>query len=50
MIALTAAVFDDDKRKVLEAGMDDLVAKPIRADALRQAMIAAYGKRKVGAA
>ncbi len=50
VIALTAAVFDDDKRKVLEAGMDDLVAKPIRSDALRQAMIGAFARRKADAA
>jgi signal transduction histidine kinase/CheY-like chemotaxis protein len=49
VIALTAAVFDDDKRKVLEAGMDDLVAKPIRSEVLRHSMIAAYARRTVRA-
>jgi signal transduction histidine kinase/ActR/RegA family two-component response regulator len=50
VIALTAAVFEDDKRKVIEAGMDELVAKPIRSDVLRKAMIDAYHRRRVDAA
>jgi CheY-like chemotaxis protein len=45
IVALTAAVFEDERRAALDAGMDDLVTKPVRADALRRAMISAVASR-----
>jgi CheY-like chemotaxis protein len=38
IIAVTARGSEDDRRHCLEHGMDDLIAKPVRLDALRQAL------------
>lgn len=38
IIAMTASVLEDDRRKCSEAGMDSYVAKPVRADELRSAL------------
>ena len=38
VIAMTANAFDEDKRRAAEAGMDDYVTKPIRADVLLEAL------------
>ena len=38
VIALTANVFDDDRRACLDAGMDDFLVKPLSLDALRAAL------------
>ncbi|CAN7473854.1 response regulator [Phenylobacterium sp. LjRoot225] len=35
IVALTANVFDDDRRACLEAGMDDFLAKPLQPESLR---------------
>jgi len=45
IVALTAALFEDERRAALDAGMDDLLARPVRADALRRAMVAALAAR-----
>lgn len=34
IIALTAKAFDDEKKRLLEAGMDDCIAKPVTGDRL----------------
>jgi CheY-like chemotaxis protein len=34
IIALTASMLEEDKKKCLEAGMDDFLAKPLKRDAL----------------
>ncbi|MEG0184997.1 MAG: transporter substrate-binding domain-containing protein [Stenotrophomonas sp.] len=39
VLALTASVLDDDARRCREAGMDDVLAKPLSLDSLRQALL-----------
>jgi len=41
IVAMTANVMEGDKERCLEAGMDDYVAKPIRAEELRAALVKA---------
>jgi PAS domain S-box-containing protein len=38
VIALTASAMPDDRRRCLDAGMDDYISKPLRAEELRQAI------------
>jgi two-component system sensor histidine kinase/response regulator len=45
ILALTAALFDDERRAILEAGMDAVVPKPIQTAVLRAAMGAAMVAR-----
>ena len=39
VLALTASVLHDDTRRCREAGMDDVLAKPLSLDTLRQALL-----------
>jgi len=39
VLALTASVLDDDARRCREAGMDDVLAKPLSLATLRQALL-----------
>lgn len=39
VLALTASVLDDDARRCREAGMDDVLAKPLSLGTLRQALL-----------
>ncbi|MCL9777209.1 response regulator [Vibrio methylphosphonaticus] len=41
IIALTASVVDDDIQKCFDAGMDDYVPKPFKADILKQKLVSA---------
>ena len=38
IVALTASVLDSDRRRCVEAGMDEVLAKPIEADVLAEAV------------
>lgn len=38
IVAVTASATEDDRRRCLEAGMDDFISKPIRADELRDVL------------
>ena len=46
IIAITAAVMDEDEQKVKEAGMNSFLTKPLSIDKLRE-MIIQYGKRNI---
>ncbi|MEN9309830.1 MAG: putative sensory/regulatory protein RpfC [Fibrobacterota bacterium] len=39
IVALTANAFEDDRRRCLECGMDDYLAKPVRPESLMQAIL-----------
>jgi hypothetical protein len=39
IIAVTANAFEQDRKRCLEAGMDDFVSKPFRQEALRDALL-----------
>lgn len=38
VIAMTANAFDEDKKRAMEAGMDDYITKPIRAEKLMETL------------
>ncbi len=46
IIALTAGIFNQEKKKCLESGMDDYISKPINSAHLQQAIIKCLAKRK----
>jgi len=41
ILAVTGNAFEQDRRRCLQAGMDDLVGKPYRPDPLRDALLRA---------
>ena len=50
IVAMTANVLDEDRRACLDAGMDDFVAKPVRLEALVEAIERLRDASPVGAA
>ena len=46
ILAVTASALEEDRRRVLEAGMDDLVPKPLNLDVLRGAIAEALSGRE----
>jgi len=45
IVAMTGNAMQGDREKCLEAGMDDFLTKPIRADDLRAALLATPARR-----
>ena len=43
VIAMTANAFDEDKKRAMEAGMDDYITKPIRAEKLMETLMKNLG-------
>ena len=43
VIALTAAVLDEDRLKCVEAGLTDFISKPLNVDSLKEKLIK-YGR------
>jgi CheY-like chemotaxis protein len=50
VIALTASVTQGDRERALSAGMNDFLTKPLRTDALTEALVRAHGALTVEAA
>ena len=46
IVALTAQAFPDDKRRCLDAGMDDYLSKPVRQDQLRAVLAPPTAKKE----
>jgi signal transduction histidine kinase/ActR/RegA family two-component response regulator len=46
IIAVTANAFEEDRRRCLEAGMDDFIAKPVTFDTLRSVLVRWLGAAK----
>jgi CheY-like chemotaxis protein len=46
IIGVTAYAFDEDREKILAAGMDELISKPISRAALYQALCTQIGRRR----
>jgi len=42
IIALTAGAMQDDRDRALDAGMNDFLTKPVRTEALSEALTRAY--------
>ncbi len=47
IIALTADAFEDNRRRCLDAGMDDFLTKPVRMDALQGALTRVPRNRRI---
>ena len=43
VISMTANAFDEDKKRAMEAGMDDYITKPIRAEKLMETLRTSLG-------
>ena len=47
IIALTADAFEEDRKRCLEAGMDDFLAKPVEIKVLKE-MLGKYMRKDLG--
>ena len=46
IIAMTANAFAEDRRKVLDTGMNDHIAKPVSAEKLRETLTEVLGDKE----
>ena len=46
IIAMTANAFEEDKKRAFDAGMNELIAKPIDIEKLRVAILSVLNKQK----